>query len=666
MNTIDSQRENISINLVNQRKKSLFDKKKNFEIVQNNNSLFLNKIQSLLEETLNNNNNSDMFNSLNTSTDLKNSYVNSEMEKPMIKNKTSFFNNNNLIIHLKAITPHNTIETGNLNFLSPKNNCCTKKILVNKNKNLGNFIKEKESINSPKIRNSNDNFKRILKHRMIKKVNSNNINLINTDLSLSSLYKNKIIRKPVIIKFENDFNINNIYNNSRIYNHSSKNSYKNIKIKSKEEYSNGGKTINVPNSELFRNYKDLEKKSLEISKRKLRKNSSNKINCFKKEIDLDDIKHSFEELKNSKSLDVSKNKDRKRKLIKFDYPQNNFSLNLDKNIKSKIFNNAKYNSPKQININNEQEIKSHNIENKNNYKEGSNNYNNFKAIKYNKSEINNNFENKKNKPIRMPKYNNIIFSYNNDNKSKKDKELENNANNDQKLKKIIQITNKENHRGNKTPIISKKFIEDHNKNEKNFLLSNNYSHSNISIPKNKNKKLIKTNIKNSPTSYNKDKKILPSILEEEEKIKKKNTNSKIIKLKIVKAFKLINKIFKSKNENILKEKFQKLFLYIKQKEKNNNTIQNIVSNFPGNKYTKKIITTNTKCRKENKSIEKCKNIYLKNDIINKNSIDVEKHKRIIIKRQKINAFERYENCKDFIDNLRINLIKYIFGRKKVI
>ena len=110
MNTIDSQRENISINLVNQRKKSLFDKKKNFGVVQNNNSLFLNKIQSLLEETLNNNNNSDMFNSLNTSSDIKNSNLNKEMKKPIIKNRTSFFNNNNLIIHLKAITPHNTIE----------------------------------------------------------------------------------------------------------------------------------------------------------------------------------------------------------------------------------------------------------------------------------------------------------------------------------------------------------------------------------------------------------------------------------------------------------------------------------------------------------------------------------------------------------------------------
>ena len=65
----------------------------------------------------------------------------------------------------------------------------------------------------------------------------------------------------------------------------------------------------------------------------------------------------------------------------------------------------------------------------------------------------------------------------------------------------------------------------------------------------------------------------------------------------------------------------------------------------------------------NSNAGKIKNQYSKEKIISKNIFNVEKQKIILLKRKNLRAFEKYELCKDFIDNMRIKLIKYIFERK---
>ena len=52
--------------------------------------------------------------------------------------------------------------------------------------------------------------------------------------------------------------------------------------------------------------------------------------------------------------------------------------------------------------------------------------------------------------------------------------------------------------------------------------------------------------------------------------------------------------------------------------------------------------------------------FSKEKLMRKNHFEVEKQKFILKKRKELGFFERYENCKDFIDNFRIYLIKYLF------
>ena len=602
MNKIDSPTESISFKLDNKRKKFPLDK--NSEIFINNNSLFLRKIlsiknQSLLEETLKNSK-SDKFINLNSSSYLQHSFRNKEKEISISRNNTYFFNNKYLL------NSNNPYINSNLNYYYPEN--FSPKIRVNKKKFLGNYIqKEKESTKTNINKNNNCHFERILKRRIIKKVKSNKNQFINKDLSPSSLYKNGFFRKPVIFKFENDFNINNKYNNSIIYNNIYNNSYENIK--SKEEDSGKLNTINIFKSELYRNYKDLEIKYLEISKRKMRKKLSFKMNCLQKSKDLDDIKHSLEEIKNSKSLNKIIDNDRNHKII-----NNSFNKKIKLAQKKYDANDKKIN----------------NIENKVNNK-----------FEKNKSEILDYKNNKKNKIIKLNKNNNI-FKLDNNYKKQENKKINRNG------------------RGNKTPVIQKKFFEDYNRNNKIF---SNYF--NLYISKSTNE-IKKQNKKKYSTKSNKnDKTILPSILEEEEKIKNKNIKQKIIKLELFKAFKILSKIIKLKHKNLLKEEFKKLKFFTKNKEKNDNTLRNINDKFSENKYIKKIVAKSRNRNKEdNSSFEKEENLSLRNNLINSNSVDVEYHKKIIFKTKKTNAFERYENYKYFTDKLRMNLIKYSFIRTK--
>ena len=162
-----------------------------------------------------------------------------------------------------------------------------------------------------KINNENSNTNISDKTKNINNISLNKISLI------TSKYKNNYIRKPLLIKIEKGININNIYNNSNIYNNNittpaslSKESL----IKSYTErriypinYLNKKLEKNKNNkSELFRNFKDLEKKSEEISKKLKKKTDSNISFKLKKNNNLLDIKQSLEDIrikenKNNKS-----------------------------------------------------------------------------------------------------------------------------------------------------------------------------------------------------------------------------------------------------------------------------------------------------------------------------------------------------------------------------
>ena len=162
-----------------------------------------------------------------------------------------------------------------------------------------------------KINNENSNTNISDKTKNINNISLNKISLI------TSKYKNNYIRKPLLIKIEKGININNIYNNSNIYNNNittpaslSKESL----IKSYTErriypinYLNKKIEKNKNNkSELFRNFKDLEKKSEEISKKLKKKTDSNISFKLKKNNNLLDIKQSLEDIrikenKNNKS-----------------------------------------------------------------------------------------------------------------------------------------------------------------------------------------------------------------------------------------------------------------------------------------------------------------------------------------------------------------------------
>ena len=150
--------------------------------------------------------------------------------------------------------------------------------------------------------------------------------------------------------------------------------------------------------------------------------------------------------------------------------------------------------------------------------------------------------------------------------------------------------------------------------------------------------------------------MLPSIKEEEERNKKEN--KKIYKLNIMKAINILQKIINQKQENNLKEKFNKLVSYNEQIELKNNTIQSTISQISGLRYVKKIIPNNLKKFKDNKKFAS------KKIILHNKSLDVEKQKKILLNKNNLKPFERYENCKDFIDKFRIELIKIIFKERK--
>jgi hypothetical protein len=345
MNKNEFKKKSISFKLDTAKQKYIFDKTKNSEILQNDKSLFLRKILSMKNQLLINqalkNNTSEIVSNLNSSSDLKSTNVIDETNKTMVRNKTSFFNKNNLVIDLNINKTHNNSKK---DLLTPNN--ISQKIHVNKNKNLGNYTRNEKS-NEKILYNSRDyntnnnnyncNYKKVLKQKLTKKPKNLKVHFKGENLSPSCPYKNKFIRKPIVIKFENGFNINNLSYNGNIYNNSFANSCKTLNIENKTKRQSKNKEINIEKdksgeikikpyffnekkngTELYRNYIDLEKKSLEISQRKMRRNITCKSTDFKKDINLGEIKECLRTIRsNSKSKSKDKDKtETKYKIIK--------------------------------------------------------------------------------------------------------------------------------------------------------------------------------------------------------------------------------------------------------------------------------------------------------------------------------------------------------------
>ena len=236
-------------------------------------------------------------------------------------------------------------------------------------------------------------------------------------------------------------------------------------------------------------------------------------------------------------------------------------------------------------------------------------------------------------------------------------------------KKEIKNNRKENNRVNKSPVVNKKFIEDYKANDNltlsvsqsQLFLTKNNSHINIGNKGNmgSESRQIKVN-KKSNSSHKKipkkEKNNLPSILEEEEKIKNEIKNN----LNIINAIENINNFIKIRNKNDLKETFNLLIDYYNQmKTINYSTVMTNVSQNTALKYVRKIIPIN-KFSREN--IAKINKYNSKTNLAKKNYFNIEKQKLIILKRKEFGFFERYEHCIDIIDNLRKNLIKYYFKK----
>ena len=494
-------------------------------------------------------------------------------------------------------------------------------------KNL--YIYNEIKTNNKKYNNYNED----PEHKLIEQLpyNRNEKLTINKEITESFLYRNNYIRKPVEIKFENGFKFSNLSNNLNICNNSpisSKNKNNcfnkneerkdncvklktNVKLKSDIFF---GKNIDTSDGELYRNYKELEKKSLEISKRKIRKNLSSKVIDFKKDTNLGEIRHSLKNIKNSKS---KKNRgNNKLKVIKVsnikDISNNIKLLNNQYILVNSIKDNSiNENNFKTLNIkkalnktNNYQETNSNNdFNSKNKEKKINKNSNNFighnshKIIhlkNYPKNEMNINEKNsqKKNYDININKRTPKKIIEINLNKDINYHEIKNQNNKPKNIYKNKSPINKIICRYS-TPLVKKKFKEDFhiNSNEKNTSHSNNNSYLNLSASKNKIN--FQTNARE------------------------------------------INNISKKQKINILP------------------SIEEESSSKFHNKFILKTMESNEKTKEE----------FSKVKIIKKSVFNVEKQKIILLKRKKFDAFQKYENCKDFIDNIRLKIIKYIFGKR---
>lgn len=735
-----------------EQKKDFFDKAKRCDIIHNNNSVFLHKIlsvknQSLLDYTLKHNQ-SQSLNNLNSSSDTKiNSNTASRKNHRTLTTSLKQSPISNLLVDLNYNSPQNS---SNLNLLfSPK-------IMVNKNKNLGNIsLKEKDK--------DKDKDRICLNTTFFNKCSSSNCRIkekinneerpsfksetsVNPEISFSNLYTNKYLRKPVVIKFNNGFkpdivnnsinsndnsNSNNLLNDNNDKNEQKINfpllSHEKEKDENKERRSclqrvKTDERIKPYNfyektqskSELYRSFEDLERKSIEIKNRKMKKKSEDKISIpnFKKDTNLIDLKESLDNYRKSKSkkkqrTEVKKsstNNNRNLKNIQIkrknkENSTNSFRMNpKEKNDfrivkKGKIkytngwqeqrnayikkeqdFKNSKNKTEqivKNINYKNISNMKSEKVLKEEEKKESSKNF----FIK--KKNININFiEDNKNENIYninlnstelINKYNHSL-SYNHSFVNKNEKKTfirnkyskKNNKNIDE-FKTHNKGSKKSSHRGNKTPHVTKKFIEDYKINDSNDNISVlSYSQSQSYLSYNALGKQIKVNKKNHSPSKREsksNKKNLPSILEEEEKIKNEIKNN----LNILNAVESLEEIIKVKKEYNIREAFKSIVDFYNQiKSFNYSTLQTNMSQISGIKYVKKIIPLEKQFSKENVAKS---DKYFSRKSATRNSIYVERQKLILQKRKEFGFFERYENCKDFIDNFRMYLIKFLLKQR---
>ena len=749
----EQHKESICFNFgKNEQKKDFFDKAKRCDIIHNNNSVFLHKIlsvknQSLLDYTLKHNQ-SQSLNNLNSSSDTKiNSNTASRKNHRALTTSLKQSPISNLLVDLNYNSPQNS---SNLNLLfSPK-------IIVNKNKNLGSInLKEKDKdkdkdricLNTTffnKCSSSNCRIKEKIKNEERPSFKSETS--VNPEISFSNLYTNKYLRKPVVIKFNNGFkpdiannsiNSNDNSNSNNFLNDNNDQNEQKINISllshEKEKDENKEKRAclkrvktderikpynfyekSQSKSELYRSFEDLERKSIEIKNRKMKKKSENKIQIpnFKKDTNLIDLKESLDNYRKSKSkkkqrTEVKKsstNNNRNLKNIQIkrknkDNSTNSFRINpKDKNDfrivkKGKIKYTNGWQEQRNVYNNKEQDFK--NSKNKTEQILKNINYKNISKMKsekvlkeeekkespkdffIKKKNININFiEDNKNENIYkinlnstelINKYNHSL-SYNHSfvNKNEKNSFIRNkyskkNNKNIEEFKTHNKGSKKSSHRGNKTPHVTKKFIEDYKINDSNDNISVlSYSQSQSYLSYNTLGKQIKVNKKNnSPIKKEtkSNKKNLPSILEEEEKIKNEIKNN----LNFLNAVESLEEIIKAKKEYNIREAF-KLFVdfYNQIKSFNYSTLQTNLSQISGIKYVKKIIPLEKQFSKE--SLAKSDKYFARKSVT-RNSIYVERQKLILQKRKEFGFFERYENCKDFIDNFRMYLIKFLLKQR---
>ena len=359
----------------------------------------------------------------------------------------------------------------------------------------------------------NDN-NTILKKKILQKLNNtikgkklvvdaNKYEDDNNTMSLRTIKHPSYIRKPLVIKFEKDININNIYNNSNIYNSNNITNVISEKIEYNKAYTERrakhyvfSDIIEKP--ELFRNLEDLEKKSLEISKRKkMKKNFSNKyLFDIKKDNNLIDIRLSLDAIRRASINKMNKTSRE---------PKEKYSVKNNKIIYAKTNKNNTINNIKKLFI-----VK--------------NNNNNYKTISNDKMGI------------------------------------------------------------NEASLLKKIYIEDTiPENVLTLSIDKTKTNKNLSLSNKKNKFIEK---------------ILPSISEEDDKIK-----SNIINL-----VNILQKIIGNKNIHKKRDSMNKL---IKENKINKNNSYNKAKHISNFIYSKKIIQKNN-----NKSIKGNNNKFINNNITN--------------------------------------------------
>ena len=731
-----------------QQKQNFFDKAKKCDIIHNNNSVFLHKIlsvknQSLLDYTLKKNH-SEIKN-LNYSSETKKSNINQiSSNRTLYHNQTETFEQNTLTKLLTDInfnSPHSNSNSKANIFNSPK-------IVVNKNKNLGNINqkggtdKEKEKENERICLNTYFNKENIYnnKNRSRKEnINLNNEYFLNPEISFSNLYTSKYLRKPVVIKFNNNINPINLINNNNSCNNNSAQkinfSMTSLEKEENKDNNNYKKRIktderikpynfyekNIIKPELYRSYEDLERKSMEISRRRMKKNSAAKFQNFKKDANLIEVKESLDNFikkckskkkendinrekgkkniisknRSVKNISVIKNKDNSFnsfRLKEVENEKNNFVVNKENiNINSNYWQeqrNFHYNikenenskkDDKYIDLNFQEKIKNLNFKNMENIKsekvlndgEKNGNKNNTEQ-KYciKKKNININFiEDHQDKNI----YNISLNSNDLDNNYIFNNSVNyNNSFNSKKSFIRKKYGKKNNHNINK-------LFEDYKKHFKNNRKEINRGNKTPIVRK----KFIedyKAADNVTILSYSQSQSILSKKNNKQIKVNKKSNSHKksseknknlpsILEeeiknnLNVINGVENMNNFINLKNKNYLKECFKILVDYSNQmKTINYNTVFTNISHNSGMKYIRKIIPINNRFSREN--IAKINKYHSRTNFAKKNYFNIEKQKLIILKRKEFGFFERYENCIDFIENFRKYLINYSLNERK--